>query len=83
MDYKEIAPIMCAGITTFTPMHGNVKKGDRVAILGCGGLGHFALQWGVKMGGIVDVFSSSHRKDKLIKELGGNEVIIWTKDEHL
>ena len=35
------------------------------------------------MGGVVDVFSSSHKKDKLIKELGGNDVIIWTKDEHL
>ena len=53
-----------------------------MAILGCGGLGHFALQWAVKMGGEVDVFSSSHKKDGLIKDLGGKNVVIWTKGEH-
>lgn len=82
LDYKKIAPIMCAGITTFTPMFGNVQKGDKVAILGCGGLGHFALQWAVKMGAEVDVFSSSHKKDDLIKKLGGKNVVIWTEGEH-
>lgn len=34
------------------------------------------------MGGIVDVFSSSHKKDHIIKKLGGNKIIIWTKEEH-
>ena len=43
LDYKSIAPIMCAGITTFTPIHEWVKKGQRVAVIGCGGLGHFAV----------------------------------------
>ena len=82
LNPKEIAPIMCAGITTFTPMFEHCKKGDWVAILGCGGLGHFAIQWAVKMGCKVDVFSSSHKKDSLIKELGGDNVYIWTKGEH-
>lgn len=43
VDYKKIAPLMCAGITTFLPLHQNVKKGDKVAIIGAGGLGHFAI----------------------------------------
>ncbi len=43
LDYKSLAPIMCAGITTFTPIDYYVKPGDKVAVLGLGGLGHFAL----------------------------------------
>ena len=53
-----------------------------MAVLGCGGLGHFAIQWAVKMGCKVDVLSSSHKKDALIKELGGENVYIWTEGEH-
>lgn len=34
------------------------------------------------MGGVVDVFSSSHKKDEIIKKLGGNKIIIWTEGEH-
>lgn len=41
---------MCAGITTFVPLIENVKKGDKVAVLGCGGLGHFGIQFAKKMG---------------------------------
>jgi len=43
LDPKTAGPIMCAGITTFLPLHLYAKKGDRVAILGCGGLGHMAI----------------------------------------
>lgn len=74
---------MCAGITTFLPLYLHAKKGDRVAVLGVGGLGHFGVQFAKKMGCEVDVFTSSHKKDDLIKKLGGDNVIIWTKDEHL
>lgn len=50
LDIETIAPIMCAGITTFAPLFKHCKKGQRVAVLGFGGLGHFATQWAKKMG---------------------------------
>lgn len=62
---------MCAGITTFTPLYNLVNKDDNLAVIGCGGLGHFAIQWAVKMGARVDVFTTTNSKKKLIKELGG------------
>ena len=83
LNVKTIPPLMCAGITTFLPLNLHAKNGDRVAIIGCGGLGHFGLQWAVKMGCKVDVFSSNHEKDDLIKKLGGDKIIIWTQNEHM
>lgn len=82
-DYKEIAPIMCAGITTFVPLFAHLKNGDSVAVISAGGLGHLAIQFAKKMGCNVDVFSSSHNKDQVLKSLGVDNVILWTKDEHL
>lgn len=82
MDLNTIAPIMCAGMTTFTPMNKYVKKGDKIAILGMGGLGHFALQWGKLMGCDVSIFTSSHNKDEKIKELDADHIVIWTEGEH-
>ena len=43
LDYKKIPPLMCAGMTTFLPLHLYTKKGDKVAVLGVGGLGHFGV----------------------------------------
>ena len=83
LNYKTIAPMMCAGITTFVPLYAHCKKGDRVAVLGGGGLGSYAIQFAKKMGCEVDVFSSTHDKDELFKKLGSSETVIWTKGEHL
>jgi alcohol dehydrogenase (NADP+) len=74
---------MCAGMTTFKPLYEYAKKGERVAVLGVGGLGHFALQWAQKMGCEVHCFSSSHKKDELTKRLGSTKTVVWTKGEHL
>ena len=82
MDPKTAGPIMCAGITTFLPLHLHVKSGERVAVLGCGGLGHLGIQWAKKMGCEVHVFSSSHKKDELTKKLGATKTVIWTEGEH-
>lgn len=82
LDFYKIAPIMCAGITTFVPLKRYCKKGDRVAVLGFGGLGHFATQWASKMGCKVDVFSTSHDKDKMVKKYGGDNVYCTEDDEH-
>lgn len=43
LEYESIPPLMCAGITTFTPLNMHLKKGHKLAVLGCGGLGHFAI----------------------------------------
>lgn len=43
LDYKNIASMMCAGITTFLPLFQYGQKGDKVAIIGAGGLGHFGI----------------------------------------
>lgn len=82
LDYKNIASIMCAGITTFMPLYHNAKRGDKVAIVGAGGLGHFGIQFAKKLGCEVDVFTSSHKKDEMIRNLGGDNIILWTKGEH-
>ena len=82
LDFYKIAPIMCAGITTFVPLKRYCKKGDRVAVLGFGGLGHFATQWASKMGCKVDVFSTSHDKDEMVKKYGGDNVYCTEDDEH-
>ena len=43
MDLSNIAPLMCAGITTYSPLIQNCKKGDKVGVLGIGGLGHLGV----------------------------------------
>jgi uncharacterized zinc-type alcohol dehydrogenase-like protein len=61
---EEAAPILCAGVTTFSPLrHWGVKAGDRVGILGFGGLGHMGAKLAKAMGAEVTVFTS--HKDKL------------------
>ena len=83
LDYKKIAPMMCAGITTFVPLIAHCKKGDKVAVIGGGGLGSYAIQFAHKMGCEVHTFSSSHSKDEMFAKLGSTETVVWTKGEHL
>jgi D-arabinose 1-dehydrogenase-like Zn-dependent alcohol dehydrogenase len=77
LDSAEAAPMMCAGATVFVPMlrHG-VKKGDRVGIVGVGGLGHLAIQFAAKLGAEVVVFSHSESKKEEAINLGASE--FWT-----
>jgi uncharacterized zinc-type alcohol dehydrogenase-like protein len=57
------APLLCAGITTYSPMrHFGVKAGDRVAVVGLGGLGHMAVKFGRAFGAYVTVLSTSESK---------------------
>lgn len=50
LDYKTIAPLMCAGMTSFIGLHEHAREGMKLAIIGAGGLGHFAIQFAQKMG---------------------------------
>ncbi|KAH7088686.1 chaperonin 10-like protein [Paraphoma chrysanthemicola] len=70
----QAAPLLCAGVTVFTPMirHG-MKPGHRVGILGIGGLGHLAIQFAAKLGAHVVVFSGSESKKDEALRLGAKE----------
>ncbi|HST21392.1 MAG TPA: NAD(P)-dependent alcohol dehydrogenase [Blastocatellia bacterium] len=75
-----VAPLLCAGITTYSPLrHFNVKEGQRVGIVGLGGLGHMGVKFAVAMGAEVTVFSTSSSKEKDARELGAHHFVV-TKD---
>ncbi|MDR2008685.1 MAG: NAD(P)-dependent alcohol dehydrogenase [Alphaproteobacteria bacterium] len=79
LDLKAVAPLLCAGITTYSPLrHWNVKPGDNVAVIGLGGLGHMAIKLAHAMGANVTLFSRSPNKEADAKALGASNVIIST-----
>jgi alcohol dehydrogenase (NADP+) len=77
LDPAAAAPLLCAGITTYSPLrHWKVGKGDKVGIVGLGGLGHMGVKFARAMGAHVVVFTTSANKvDDAIK-LGAHEVVI-------
>lgn len=67
----KVAPLLCAGITTYSPlMYSGVKKGDNVAVAGYGGLGHMAVQYAVHLGANVTVFDITEEKRKDALNMG-------------
>ena len=73
----EAAPILCAGVTTFSPMrHFGVQAGDKVGVVGLGGLGHMAVQIAKAMGAEVTVFTSSRDKEDEVAALGATHVVM-------
>lgn len=82
LDLSRAAPLLCAGITTYSPLkHWNVGPGKRVGVIGLGGLGHMAVKLAVGMGAEVTVLSRSERKKADALELGAHKVLISTDDE--
>lgn len=79
----KAAPLMCAGVTVFTPLKKYTKPGQKVAIIGIGGLGHLAVQYAVKLGCKVTAFTSSKDKAELIKKLGAEAVVSSTDPSEL
>jgi uncharacterized zinc-type alcohol dehydrogenase-like protein len=72
-----VAPLLCAGITTYSPLrHWKVSKGQRVGIVGLGGLGHMGLKLAHAMGAKVTLFTTSPGKTEDAKRLGADEVVI-------
>ncbi|KAF1320373.1 Mannitol dehydrogenase, partial [Globisporangium splendens] len=67
------APLLCAGATVFTPLNQHVKIGDRVGVIGIGGLGHIAIQFIRALGATPIAFSRSANKEKEIRGLGAEE----------
>ena len=81
LDKAGIAPVLCAGITTWSPLrHWNVGKDSKVAVVGLGGLGHMAIKLAHALGAHVTLFSRSTNKVDDAKQLGADEVIISTDD---
>ncbi|MBK0403222.1 NAD(P)-dependent alcohol dehydrogenase [Adhaeribacter sp. BT258] len=80
LDLKRVAPLLCAGITTYSPiMHWKMGKGHKVAIVGLGGLGHMAVKLAASMGADVTVLSTSPNKEKDAFDLGAHNFAV-TKD---
>ncbi|EEH40989.1 alcohol dehydrogenase [Paracoccidioides lutzii Pb01] len=82
MDPAQIAPLLCAGMTTFNGIRKmEITPGDLVAIHGLGGLGHLAVQFASKMGYKVAVISSKSGKEKFARELGAHHFIDSSKQD--
>jgi uncharacterized zinc-type alcohol dehydrogenase-like protein len=81
LDPAAAAPLLCAGVTTFSPLrHFGVEEGDVVGVVGLGGLGHMAVKLARAMGAKVVVFTTSDAKVAAALELGADEVVL-SKDE--
>lgn len=82
LDLAASAPLLCAGITTYSPMrHWNVRKGQKVGVVGLGGLGHMAVKFAHAFGANVALFTTSPNKAKDALRFGASEVIL-SKDEN-
>jgi alcohol dehydrogenase (NADP+) len=76
LDLAATAPLLCAGITTYSPMrHHNVSKGQKVGVVGLGGLGHVAVKLAKAFGAHVVVFTTSSNKVEDAMRLGADEVV--------
>jgi uncharacterized zinc-type alcohol dehydrogenase-like protein len=79
LDMAGVAPLLCAGITTYSPLrYANVKAGDKVAVAGLGGLGHMAVKFAVAMGAEVTMLSTSPSKEADAKKLGAHHFVLST-----
>jgi len=82
LPLDQAAPLLCAGITTYSPLrHFGVKAGDRVVIVGLGGLGHIGIKLARAMGAHVTVFSHSPAKEHDALRLGADAFIATTDPE--
>jgi len=77
ISFQKAAPLLCAGITTYSPiMKFDLKKGDKVGVAGIGGLGHMAIKLAVSKGTEVYAFTTSPSKAKDILAFGAKEAIV-------
>ena len=84
LDMAQAAPLLCAGITTYSPLrHWKIGKNMKVGIIGLGGLGHMGVKYAKKMGAEVWVITSSKAKEKAAKAYGAKGIIVSTSKEDL
>lgn len=81
LDLASAAPLLCAGITTWSPLqHWKVGPGKRVGIVGLGGLGHMAIKFASALGAQVTLFTTSPGKAEDARRMGADDVVL-SKDE--
>ncbi|MEO7563497.1 MAG: NAD(P)-dependent alcohol dehydrogenase [Ferruginibacter sp.] len=84
LDIKGVAPLLCAGITTYSPLrHWKVGKGQKVAVVGLGGLGHMGVKLAAAMGAEVTVLSTSDNKEADAKKLGAMHFVNSKNEENM
>ena len=77
LDLKAVAPLLCAGITTYSPLrHWKVGKGQRVGVIGLGGLGHMGVKFAKALGAHVVMITTSPDKGKDALRLGADAVLV-------
>ncbi len=82
LDIKAVAPLLCAGITTYSPLrYWKVGAGQKIAVVGLGGLGHMAVKLAAAMGAEVTVISTSDSKESDAKRLGATHFINSKKED--
>lgn len=83
LPLDRVAPLLCAGITTYSPLKRyGTKKGKKVGVVGLGGLGHMAVKLAKAMGAEVTVFSTSPNKEADAKKLGAKNFLLTTNPEN-
>ncbi|CAN5691719.1 NAD(P)-dependent alcohol dehydrogenase [soil metagenome] len=84
LDLAAVAPLLCAGITTYSPLrHWKIGKGHKVAVLGLGGLGHMAVKFAVSFGAEVTMLSTSPSKQADAERLGAHHFVLTSDKEQL
>ena len=84
LDPAGAAPLLCAGITTWSPLiHWKVGKGTKLGVIGLGGLGHMAIKFGKALGADVTLFTRSPGKEQDARKLGADRVILSTNEEQM
>jgi alcohol dehydrogenase (NADP+) len=84
LNLAGAAPLLCAGITTYSPMRQQgVSSGMKVGVVGLGGLGHMAIKFARALGAHVAVFTTSRSKKDSALELGAHEVVISTDADEM
>lgn len=84
LDLSKAAPILCAGITTYSPLRTwNVGEGSRVGVIGLGGLGHMAVKLAAAMGAEVTVISRSKTKEDEARKIGARGILASTDNDEM
>jgi uncharacterized zinc-type alcohol dehydrogenase-like protein len=84
LPLDAVAPLLCAGITTYSPLrYWKVSKGQKVGVLGLGGLGHMGVKLAVAMGAEVTMLSHTASKEKDAKRLGAHNFVLTSDPEQI
>lgn len=82
LNSAETAPLLCGGVTVFTPLKEYARAGSRVAVVGIGGLGHLALQFAKAMGCRVTALSRTREKESAARRFGADDFIVGPPGEN-